>query len=332
MITKQTFQVTCYTPSANSELESTLYLSKPLKKSKKAMDRAIQLLSSLYGRSKKNGFVELYSVRMARKYGCRRSWGRIVKALIAGGWIEKDHSYHLRTSKRGAKCQGYRLTAKALDLDWIGEKKPVEIESHFDGELEAVAIDAEKALETLRGMKRPHWAKAYFLRQIETFSGHYRIGRKTGRLFTSANRLCEELRACVLIDGKPVAELDVKNCQPLLMFTLYPELSEEGRKFCEFVESGKFYEGIAEFLGITREKAKSKFTVWLGGGVNVLIDGYFSKFWPELAAIFARIKKGSSVALCHDLQKKESRAIVEEFPNSLLKYLSLSVSLRTGDV
>jgi hypothetical protein len=326
MITGEFRKVTYYYPQASDKLKQTRYLKKTLGKSQKALNRALELIALLYGKKKnKRGFIEIYSVDMAKKFGGTVSWTRLVNALVEGKWIIKSKKY--RPSIFGkARCQGYKLTDKARNLTFGEEVREVWVDMSGP-QLEGVTIDTEAALEALAGMNLPPYSKAFFRREIELFTANYKIGPQTGRLFTSSNRLNERLRQFVRINGQAVAEIDVKNCQPLLMATLYQTQSEESKKFRALVECGGFYESIADYLKMSRSKAKEEFTVWLGGEVKPLISGYFYKFWRELGLECGKIRAGGRKALCHDLQRKESRAIVEEFPK---RFGGTSVSIHDG--
>jgi hypothetical protein len=319
-------KVTFYHPQANEELKQTRYLKKNFGRSKKALNRALELIALLYGKKKnKRGFIELYSVDMAKKFGGTVSWTRLVNALVKGKWIIKSNKY--RPSIFGkTRCQGYKLTDKARNLTFSEEVREVWVDMSGP-QLEGVTIDTEAALEALAAMNLPPYSKAFFRREIELFTPNYKIGPQTSRLFTSSNRLNEPLRQFVRIDGQEVAEIDVKNCQPLLLATLYQTQSEESKKFRALVESGGFYESIADYLKVSRSKAKEEFTVWLGGEVKPMISGYFHRFWPELGLECGKIRAGGRKALCHDLQKKESRAVVEEFPKC---FGGTSVSIHDG--
>jgi hypothetical protein len=319
-------KVTFYHPQENEELKQTRYLKKTFGKSQKAFNRALELIALLYGKKKnKRGFIELYSVDMAKKFGGTVSWTRLVNALVKGKWIIKSKKY--RPSIFGkARCQGYKLTDKARNLTFSEEVREIWVDMSGP-QLEGVTIDTEAALEALAAMNLPPQSKAFFRREIELFTANYKIGPQTGRLFTSSNRLNEPLRQFVRIDGQTVAEIDVKNCQPLLLATLYQTQSEESKKFCALVESGGFYESIADYLKLSRSKAKEEFTVWLGGEVKPMISGYFFKFWPELGLECGKIRAGGRKALCHDLQKKESHAVVDEFPK---RFGGSSVSIHDG--
>jgi hypothetical protein len=65
----------------------------------------------------------------------------------------------------------------------------------------------------------------------------------TGRVFNNVTSLPKLLRPFLLLDGQPVIEIDVANCQPFLLLSLYEETDNyECEKFKSEILSGKFYE------------------------------------------------------------------------------------------
>lgn len=67
----------------------------------------------------------------------------------------------------------------------------------------------------------------------------------TGRVFNNVTSLPKLLRPYLLLDGQPVIEIDVANCQPLLLLSLYGESdSYEREKYESVVLTGMFYESV----------------------------------------------------------------------------------------
>lgn len=72
-----------------------------------------------------------------------------------------------------------------------------------------------------------------------------------GRLYSSITNISSTATPFIKIDGKKTYELDVKNCQPLLLATII-----QHDKYKQDVENGIFYDKLANVLLITRDEAK----------------------------------------------------------------------------
>jgi hypothetical protein len=315
---------TTFSPESISDLKNTRYLKKTFGQSPKAFERAKYVLHRIYvGRRDRHGYVRLSAKSLAREVGGTNSWGKLSKALIEGGWIKKDRCFVV-----GQKSQGYDLGGKVEKQKWI-ESGEREIPPDNKGpKIEGLEIDLEAALSTLEGLRLGPRSKASIQSAIERFSARYGIGQKTGRLFTCANRLPSAIRKHLTIGGNPTCEIDVTNCQPLLMATLYPNRnSSEALAYQTLVENGMLYESIMSATSYDRKRAKQAFVVWLGGGMAPKIEGYFRSHWPELAEICQNLKRGQSEALCHLTQRLESNIFVKEFS---ARYSGSYVSIHDG--
>lgn len=313
---------TCFFPELSEELKDTPYLKTNLGRKKIALEKAQRLLALLYvGRDGGGGYVQLSAKQMAKDFGGNNSWQRIVEALEAADWIERKHRYRVGTGDSRAICKGYRLSKKALSSEWKSKKevRPKEIKCRQDNrpELDGVTLDKESAIAHLETLDLTAQTKAKATISIERFNAKFSRG-VTGRLFTHSNGLKKELRPFVKINGNAVAEIDVKNCHPLLMATLYPSESEEAGRFRQLVESGGFYADIARFrnlpfTGKFKDRVKKGFTALLGGGKNPPTYHYFRTEWPELFQVFMEMNAANKKAVCFHLQRLESKIIVDEF-------------------
>ncbi len=192
----------------------------------------------------------------------------------------------------------------------------------IDSDMAHKAIDqiaAEKAKTTEKWSSHRVCALHH---QVDNFATRYSI-RSTGRLYTHANRLPKELRRALLIDGEATVELDVKNCQALLLTLRYPSQSEESKRWRALVENGTLYDEYAAEFGITRHEAKhGHFFPLLFGSQKPQPRRYFEKHFPEILAVIDEANKEANECrrrrlktrkegLAHDLQRIESKIIVE---------------------
>ena len=110
-----------------------------------------------------------------------------------------------------------------------------------------------------------HYQEDYYHRSVERIQNRDWFSvpdKNTGRLFNNVTNLPRLLRPFLRLDGKPLVEIDVANCQPLLLISFY-EGEPERERFKEAVESGQFYEmlnaGLEKPYGADkRDKLKEK--------------------------------------------------------------------------
>jgi hypothetical protein len=77
---------------------------------------------------------------------------------------------------------------------------------------------------------------------IQTASWSFTVGENSGRVFTNVTNFPREFRPYLRLLGKPLCEVDISACQPLLMVQFYSKQEKEKERFLEAVLSGKFYE------------------------------------------------------------------------------------------
>jgi hypothetical protein len=154
----------------------------------------------------------------------------------------------------------------------------------------------------------------------EGFHTAYTVA-STGRVYGGWSNVPRELRGAFLLQGKRTLEVDISNCQPLLLTNLYGNrAAREKAKYQTLVESGLFYEDVMNHTGINdRDAIKRMVMKWLcGGGDSLLIEDYFDCNYPFLAGIIAGHKKELYKKVALMLQKYESDVVVntigEEFP------------------
>lgn len=143
---------------------------------------------------------------------------------------------------------------------------------------------------------------------------------KTGRVYEYFSFLPKEIRGTLLIGEEPVVELDISNCNPLLLTSFYHDVYPETEHYKELVESGKFYEDIKEKMGYTnRDEVKEDFNSWICGkrASTPLIDSYLKTNFPILhnnILMFRETENGvlPYKACAHRLQKIESNIVVNK--------------------
>jgi hypothetical protein len=89
-----------------------------------------------------------------------------------------------------------------------------------------------------------------------------------GRAYSDANQFPKRVRYTLLIDGEPTAELNIVNCQPLLLATIYPNHSNEWRRYKLLAGAGQVYEAIGKFADLDRDQARDQFIPFIFDGVG----------------------------------------------------------------
>jgi hypothetical protein len=103
---------------------------------------------------------------------------------------------------------------------------------------------AEKNLSNNPLKRDYHLRSAEWIRTRQWF---FAYDKRTGRVFNNITSLPRELRPLLRLDGRPLIEIDVANCQPFLMLSLYPNVPER-ETFALVVCAGRFYELVQDLL------------------------------------------------------------------------------------
>jgi len=159
---------------------------------------------------------------------------------------------------------------------------------------QAVALINEAGLEA-------HIGYDHCIRAIKIYCGLHFFAEAdyTGRLYTSIAGCPSEIVPALRLYGQPLIEIDVANCQPLLLANLLGH--EQMQAVCE---SGRFYETLMEFTGETdRKEIKVKLykhIMFNAGWVTPYVGG-------SIAIAFERLFPGSITAINAHKPGSESR-------------------------
>lgn len=134
-----------------------------------------------------------------------------------------------------------------------------------------------------------------------------------GRLYSSITNLSSTATPFLVLNNKPIEEIDVKNCQPLLLSNI---LTND--KYSEDVQNGTFYDNVAEAMNITRTEAKLRLYKHVFFNDNTLASG---KLFDALNLIYGddlikqinNIKKNTKLSTT--LQKIESDIFIKATNN-----------------
>lgn len=254
-------------------------------------------------------WAPLWSQLMGQIAGHNRQWALTKNILVGAGYLECD-----RKCKQGEKSYCFKLGPKLKDTQWDYADKvlwlPEDTRPKWKG-LELNYEFAHQIVDAISVARNWHYrtTKGWHTR-VDQFSPHYAIC-KTGRAYTDANQFPAELRDALLIDGEETLEIDVVNCQPTLLATVYPEQSAEWMRYKTLAEEGVVYEELAKFAGITRKEAKDQFLPFIFGGKRPVAEEFFGAEFPELLEAILGRRDIHRKRLSYELQGKESDLIVE---------------------
>lgn len=332
------------------------YHWKPIGESRPAMRILINLLNKAHLAYHAGEGYGTIGAKSVKHLGDGTTFTAVWRALVNHGVITCDEEYIFCQ-----KSYSYRTTDRweSKDVQWklvVQEGWPVLSDDRPeipDVELDKDAAKAtlEKVFEMRKVVER--WKKTkdedgvvhikpstwqektrdVFLHRIDNFNTKYSVNEYTGgRLFTDANLFPKELRAHLIICGEKTVELDAKNCQPLLLASLYQQKSKESVDYIQLVQSGELYTVVRDDVapGMTREEFKQRyFLPWLfgeGEKVNEFkphIEKWFSARFPDLLEIIQGYMKFGPKALPRELQRRESKCIWRAVNDAKIPHISI---------
>jgi len=276
------------------------------------------------GDEKRDAFINLNFDILGRFI--RRNDVKAVKhAAISLGIVEADRTYHV-----GKKSLEYRLTEKyraericrvpatiqKQESIYLEAMSFTESQKYIESQLANITIE-EAALARLEEDSRKsvdyynYGFISYYMIKDENW--FFSTDEKTGRVFHNVANLNKELRPFLRYRGRKMVEVDISNCQPMLLHKLYPDAeSAEAKRYKKIVESGKFYEVIQAITGDNREKIKLQFLASAFGKPEHVnkVRKAFDLLFPELGALMNEFKAEAHNRLAIAMQRLEANLIV----------------------
>lgn len=146
---------------------------------------------------------------------------------------------------------------------------------------------------------------------------------KTGRIYTTVSGMQREARECLLYNGEKMVELDIKNCQPMLLATFYNKKDadhiKEREKYLNVIKNDDLYEFVNRRLTIpyrSRKTLKGKTYKHIFYGSLSSCSGemwdIFEHHFPILAHIVSinKLNLGKNGFAC-DMQRKEADVVID---------------------
>lgn len=288
--------------------------------------------------AEKNDFAPLNARKLRTILGTRFA-KQATELLTKLDIIETDNHYRV-----GSRSRGYRFKEPYLNTKFK-EVKGIEYwqvstnlqpnsqinlvtaaEQFLYENLKRVTLDegVSKFLEQFQA--KSGCQRDYYERSVEDIKlGEWFFGRdkKTGRVFSNITSLPRNLRPYLRLDGKPLVEIDVSNCQPLLLLGLYDD-EPEREKFKLVVESGKFYEFLDNKLEkpfglIRRDTLKKRALTQIcfdrirpeAGRLGRVFEDEF----PALHQKILFLKRNDFRKLAHRLQSDEASIVIGNVVN-----------------
>lgn len=135
----------------------------------------------------------------------------------------------------------------------------------------------------------------------------FAIPDNTGRFYTSLTSLTNTAKPFFRLKGRPVVEIDINNCQPLLLSTIV-----DHPKYKRDCENGVFYDKLAKELNMERKDVKVPAFKYIFFNDKELKSGMLyesmEKIYPGLISQINNIKTNSKLAI--QLQKIEADIFV----------------------
>lgn len=343
-----------FLPQCLSHLKSekNFYFDSQKLKSAYLIDLVHNLLLKYY--MKKENFFQLHSLVLKDKYGYL--YGSYIKYLITNDIIRLERNY-----KAGVRSKAYSLNPMvfkqkieryqnndnillkkfkrkiidSIDLD-KEVKSPIDlsIRKKLVDDLFSITIDTERSMFFLNSIKRKDldiWNRnAYSVESISNKHIFFHFDNY-GRMHTNFTILRSFIRKnCLLIDGQPTAEIDIKNSQPFFLCKLISDIQsswvnkEEFDFFRQLTLNGTFYEFIMNSIGTDDRKLVKEMTYKVLFGRNSLkskSDKIFSELFPTIYNFIKLYKKdlGDYKALSYDLQRAESKFVFNTVIKRIIK-------------
>ena len=286
----------------------------------------------------KDGYCPI-STRLLEQQIGRDFAGPALQELVEIGILECDNKYIPNKKARGyrfapniAKLEAKRyLLSEAQSsrlLKWSTQKSLMSVkgnDSHrilwnnlqkltlhpfCNEQLPSVGANGEGQL------KRDAWQ--YSTDSIIRRRWYFSHDPKSGRVFNNFTSLPKSIRHYALLDGKPCAEIDIRNSQPFFLARLYPDKCTEARSFGKLVCEGRFYESLNEASSRPfdpenrRDLKQAVFTQVLFGQrfpTNPLWVA-FQKEWPVLSQVVEKLTARDYRKLAIELQRQEASVMI----------------------
>lgn len=281
----------------------------------------------------KDAWIDLSSVFCEDFFGWRL-WSRVKQKLIAADIMEitkrdaHEDDYGLgvevweERGVKGGRCYGYRLREdlrhsihrkvyltdrKAVKLlkayksvhgytrKWLRKNlECITIAPVPDVVLQAIAADEDQPGEIIDKVA----AYREQIRWINDKAWKFIVDDFSGRIHTTVTQLKRELRPFLRVNGLPLAQIDIKCCQLLLIGWLAKEAGLVDARYLRICEDD-LYSYIAEKLSLNRKDVKLQlmqrglFSSNRSRHQQTVVMRFFAKDFPKIMAFVRQKKRGA---------------------------------------
>ena len=292
----------------------------------------------LQKRENNQGYVQ-FKARYLQNILSWRRWKIVKNILLEKKVIQCDNKY-----KIGQKSYGFKFSSEIVDFSKVNiynknlEKtiittdkkihKETDITKYLKKWLDEIKIDQNLKNEQLFKVKDQDRFMRLSMAISEIEDGNINLSRcDYGRIHTNITYSPKELRKCLLINNKPLIEVDISNCQPLLFCYLYLSnrvyhygTTTDVVLFREACEGGRLYSVMGEWgFG----EIKERFYREVFFGQNYIHTDFTRKFievFPNVYSIIHSVKEKDYRFMAQILQRVESELLIDSICSKLSAY------------
>jgi hypothetical protein len=340
-LSKENSGYPCYVPK---DLVTSLVLSDLEPRFKAQGQSVVYVVDRVhYGMTNNRGNAARLCDKFLKQVLGQKNAKPIIDACLTHGILETDGKSIFRKSCRGFVLGGqfqeaefeYRaLTAPCL----LGRLAQVKVQTeatrkktwrpwHYRWEewQKWLGIDKPLALELLHGTaagKDNYSMQTRLINDID--EGRYRIKLDPqGRLYGNSTNVKTEVRKALLLGGKGIEGLDVRNSQPAFLGMLLVERGISGiANYVEMACTGVLYNHLARLMGILRDEAKGLlFRDVFGkkGEYPSEMENVFESEFPTVHKFIREFNQHNHGALLRELQRVEADLVIHRVAMSLPK-------------
>lgn len=271
------------------------------------------------GHRKRHEFVPLKAAYLDNEFsGFRRFWPD-----IHGKLVERDGYY-----VKGYKSFGYRLAENVRDNPYhavdiedrtvikrhkaklaAATKKPVH--AYLYEQLQTITVD-EDGFRDRYHARDNYEDHAMTARAINEGAWHFDVDAFGNRVHTNITNITKHLRPFLRVNGTPLVELDVKNCQPTVLAGVMIARGRDPGRFLDYVQDGTIYDVLAQITGQDRETTKVELlrTIFAKNGYRSHLKQVFEMAFAAAARFMEEAKDKDHKKLAALLQREEAKLII----------------------
>lgn len=268
------------------------------------------------------------------------SYREIIRQAVRAGHLEENQRY-----SAGRFAKSYRLAKRLRDgrWKWYESRRPPKSRIRIRPTDEA-GLRLVRHFEAVSLPAIPSQSWAGYAVQCCLTGRHYAVRCEFGRFHSTFTSMPARVRRSLEISGQGVAEVDVANCQPLLVGlvathtpnprpTPYTHMLHSFQKYLNDCQAGVLYEVLLEAAGqmtlrdwiparcrvrdrrLKRSDIKRQFLTMLFCDLSTTsrlpIFGIVSRVYPAIARFALEAKRNGHQELARQCQRLESSLVID---------------------